>query len=68
MIRDIRSGGSVLRGIKKDKEQKQMIVNRQNKRKTIEEAEDFASVLTSICPAYFSGSWLTSQNNAYKVY
>lgn len=56
MIRDIRSGGGVLRGIKKDKQQKQLIVNRQKRRRAIEEAEEFASVLMGICPDYFSNT------------
>ena len=47
---------SMSKGMRKDATQRDLIKKRENKRKDIEDINEFMAVLTSICPQYYGDS------------
>jgi hypothetical protein len=45
---------SMSKGMRKDAKQRDMIKHRQNKRRDIEDINDFMATLAAICPQYYS--------------
>lgn len=45
---------SMSKGMRKDATQRDLIKKRENKRKDIEDINEFMAVLASICPEYYS--------------
>lgn len=47
---------SMSKGMRKDATQRNLIKKRENKRKDIEDINEFMAVLASICPQYYGDS------------
>lgn len=47
---------SMSKGMRKDATQRDLIKKRENKRKDIEDINEFMAVLASICPQYYGDS------------
>lgn len=55
-ISELGSIVSLSKGMKQDRERRNMIKQRQNKRREIEDINQFMATLAAICPQYYSNN------------